>query len=200
MERPGLGAAAANGGDARDARVRARSSTIPVNVVKINGVIRASTQVMFAEDEEIAHVAIGDAVSWEMPRPATSCFSSLASAHPATNLQVVTTQSRRPQALVSVRARHQRGLAGGELFRRALRLPGGRGRPGTDWRRASAVPRQRREPSTRALRPMRGLVRATGATRRKGPPLLEPDTVYDDGSRDLRCGSPATGSFRPFTS
>ena len=39
------------------------------------------------------------------PRPATSCFSSLASAHPATNLQVVTTQSRRPQALVSVRAR-----------------------------------------------------------------------------------------------
>ena len=49
----------------RDARVR-NVVYDPANVVKINGVIRASTQVLFAEDEEIAHVAIGDSISWEV--------------------------------------------------------------------------------------------------------------------------------------
>ena len=49
----------------RDARVRTVTYD-PANVVRLNGVIRASTQVLFADDEEVAHVAIGDAVAWEV--------------------------------------------------------------------------------------------------------------------------------------
>jgi type IV secretion system protein VirB9 len=49
----------------RDARVRTVTYD-PANVVKVNGVIRASTQVVFADDEEVAHVAIGDSVAWEV--------------------------------------------------------------------------------------------------------------------------------------
>ena len=49
----------------RDARVRTVTYD-PANVVRLNGVIRASTQVIFADDEEVAHVAIGDAVAWEV--------------------------------------------------------------------------------------------------------------------------------------
>lgn len=49
----------------RDARVRTVTYD-PANVVRLNGVIRASTQVVFADDEEVAHVAIGDAVAWEV--------------------------------------------------------------------------------------------------------------------------------------
>ena len=49
----------------RDARVRTVTYD-PANVVRLNGVIRASTQIVFADDEEIAHVAIGDAIAWEV--------------------------------------------------------------------------------------------------------------------------------------
>lgn len=76
---------------ARDARVR-QVVYDPVNVVKINGVIRASTQVQFAEEEEIAHVAIGDSVSWEIAPAGNILFLKPRERHPATNLQVVTTR------------------------------------------------------------------------------------------------------------
>jgi type IV secretion system protein VirB9 len=56
------------------------------------GVIRTSTQVMFAEDEEIAHVALGDAVAWEVAPAGNILFLKLRERHPTTNLQVVTTR------------------------------------------------------------------------------------------------------------
>ncbi|MCE4226354.1 P-type conjugative transfer protein VirB9 [Methylobacterium sp. C25] len=75
----------------RDARVR-NVVYDPSNVVKVNGVIRASTQVMFADGEEIAHVAIGDSVSWEIAPAGNILFLKPRERHPATNLQVVTTR------------------------------------------------------------------------------------------------------------
>ncbi|HEV2603761.1 MAG TPA: P-type conjugative transfer protein VirB9 [Microvirga sp.] len=62
------------------------------DVVKINGVIRASTQLVFSEDEEIAHVAIGDSVSWEVAPAGSILFLKPRERHPPTNLQVVTTR------------------------------------------------------------------------------------------------------------
>ncbi|OYX07057.1 MAG: P-type conjugative transfer protein VirB9 [Sphingomonadales bacterium 32-68-7] len=64
----------------------------PANVVKVNGVIRASTQVIFAEDEEIAHVAIGDSIAWEVAPAGSILFLKPREKHPPTNLQVVTTR------------------------------------------------------------------------------------------------------------
>ena len=75
----------------RDSRVRAVVYD-PANVVKISGVIRASTQVIFAEDEEIAHVAIGDSISWEVAPAGSILFLKPREKHPPTNLQVVTTR------------------------------------------------------------------------------------------------------------
>jgi type IV secretion system protein VirB9 len=60
--------------------------------VRINGVIRASAQVLFAEDEEVAHVAIGDSVSWEIAPAGNILFLKPRERHPSTNLQVVTTR------------------------------------------------------------------------------------------------------------
>ncbi|MEI5668473.1 P-type conjugative transfer protein VirB9 [Bosea sp. CCNWLW174] len=76
---------------ARDERVRFVAYD-PANVVKVNGVIRASTQVIFAEDEEIAHVAIGDSIAWEVAPAGSILFLKPREKHPPTNLQVVTTR------------------------------------------------------------------------------------------------------------
>jgi type IV secretion system protein VirB9 len=76
----------------RDARVRTVTYD-PANVVKVNGVIRASTQVVFADDEEVAHVAIGDSVAWEVAPAGSILFLKPREKHPPTNLQVVTTRA-----------------------------------------------------------------------------------------------------------
>ena len=75
----------------RDARVRMVTYD-PANVVRLNGVIRASTQIVFADDEEIAHVAIGDAVAWEVAPAGSILFLKPREKHAPTNLQVVTTR------------------------------------------------------------------------------------------------------------
>ena len=75
----------------RDARIRMVAYD-PVNVVKVNGVMRASTQIIFADEEEIAHVAIGDSVAWEVAPAGSILFLKPREKHPATNLQVVTTR------------------------------------------------------------------------------------------------------------
>jgi type IV secretion system protein VirB9 len=76
----------------RDARVRTVAYD-PANVVKINGVIRASTQIVFADNEEIAHVAIGDTIAWEVAPAGSILFLKPREKHPPTNLQVVTTRA-----------------------------------------------------------------------------------------------------------
>jgi type IV secretion system protein VirB9 len=76
----------------RDARMRTVTYD-PANVVRLNGVIRASTQVLFADDEEVAHVAIGDAVAWEVAPAGSILFLKPREKHPPTNLQVVTTRA-----------------------------------------------------------------------------------------------------------
>jgi type IV secretion system protein VirB9 len=75
----------------RDARVRVVAYD-PINVVKVNGVMRASTQIVFADEEEIAHVAIGDSVAWEVAPAGSILFLKPREKHPPTNLQVVTTR------------------------------------------------------------------------------------------------------------
>jgi type IV secretion system protein VirB9 len=64
----------------------------PANVVKIVGVIRISTQVQFAEGEEIAQVAIGDAVAWDVAPAGNILFLKPREKFPQTNLQIVTTR------------------------------------------------------------------------------------------------------------
>lgn len=62
----------------------------PFEVVKVIGRSRSSTQIIFSATEEIAHVAIGDSIAWEVAPAGNILFLKPRENHPPTNLQVVT--------------------------------------------------------------------------------------------------------------
>ncbi|EJF76701.1 P-type conjugative transfer protein VirB9 [Bartonella sp. DB5-6] len=62
------------------------------NVTKIIGSIRSSVQIEFSANEEIAHVAIGNSVAWEVAPAGNILFLKAREVQPITNLQVVTTR------------------------------------------------------------------------------------------------------------
>jgi type IV secretion system protein VirB9 len=62
----------------------------PDQVVRVNGVFRAASQIVFGEGETIASVALGDTVSWEVAPADNSLFIKPRERAPATNLIVVT--------------------------------------------------------------------------------------------------------------
>lgn len=76
---------------AKDNRVRFVEYD-PYNVVQVVGSLRSSVQVEFASDEEIAHVALGNTVAWEVAPAGNILFLKARENQPATNLQVVTTR------------------------------------------------------------------------------------------------------------
>jgi type IV secretion system protein VirB9 len=165
----------------RDNRVRFVSYD-PANVVKINGVIRASTQLIFSEDEEIAHVAIGDAVSWEVAPAGSILFLKPREKHPATNLQVVTTRrDGRKRSYQFELTIHEASLnesyfvvkfAYPEDEAERRRFEGATGR---DRREAAFVDQ------TFAAHAQYGPRNWRYAA--QGTPTLEPETVYDDGKQ-----------------
>lgn len=163
----------------RDARVR-HVVYDPVNVVKINGVIRASTQVMFAEDEEIAHVAIGDAVSWEIAPAGNILFLKPRERHPATNLQVVTTQRDGRKRSYQFELAISEGSLAESYFVVRFAYPedeADRHRLEAGLRRSAAEARAIDASFTAHARSGPRNWRYSA----QGSPLLEPDTVYDDG-------------------
>ncbi|AGF74934.1 type IV secretion protein VblB9 [Bartonella australis AUST/NH1] len=62
------------------------------NVTEIVGSIRSSVQIEFAQDEEIAHVAIGNSIAWEVAPAGNIVFLKPREVQPITNLQIVTTR------------------------------------------------------------------------------------------------------------
>lgn len=52
-------------GASQDSRVRFVNYQ-PYNITRVVGTLRSSVQVEFAADEEIAHVALGNSVAWEV--------------------------------------------------------------------------------------------------------------------------------------
>lgn len=62
----------------------------PDEVVRINGVFRAASQIVFGEGETIASVALGDTVSWEVAPAENILFIKPRERAAATNLIVVT--------------------------------------------------------------------------------------------------------------
>lgn len=64
----------------------------PAQVYRIVGVFRSATQVVFAPDEEIAHVALGDTISWEVAPVGNIIFIKARERAGPTNLIVSTTK------------------------------------------------------------------------------------------------------------
>ena len=164
---------------ARDARVRTVVYD-PANVVKINGVIRASTQIIFSEDEEVAHVAIGDSISWDVAPAGNILFLKPRERHPATNLQVVTTRRDGRKRSYQFELSIADTSLNESFFLVRFAYPGDEG----ERRHAEALARRSAAEA--------GVIEDTFAISSQfgprnwrysaqGSPTIEPDAVYDDG-------------------
>ncbi|TBA24788.1 P-type conjugative transfer protein VirB9 [Rhizobium ruizarguesonis] len=78
-------------GASQDTRVRFIDYQ-PYNITKIVGTLRSSVQIEFAADEEIAHVALGNSVAWEVAPAGNILFLKPRENQPVTNISVVTTR------------------------------------------------------------------------------------------------------------
>lgn len=72
-----------------DARVRSVDYD-PLQVVRITGLYRTATQVLFGESETILHVAVGDSTAWDVAAEKNILFIKPKAAHGLTNLIVTT--------------------------------------------------------------------------------------------------------------
>ena len=164
---------------ARDARVRTVVYD-PANVVKINGVIRASTQIVFSEEEEVAHVAIGDSISWDVAPAGNILFLKPRERHPATNLQIVTTRRDGRKRSYQFELSIAEASLNDSFFLVRFSYPGDE----SERRHVEALARRSAAEA--------GAVDETLATSSQfgprnwrysaqGTPVLEPEAVYDDG-------------------
>ena len=74
---------------AADRRVRTIDYD-PMQVVRITGVYRTATQILFGDGETILHVAVGDATAWDVAAEKNILFIKPKAAHGVTNLIVTT--------------------------------------------------------------------------------------------------------------
>lgn len=167
----------------RDQRVRFVAYD-PANVVRINGVIRASTQILFADDEEIAHVAIGDAVSWEVAPAGSILFLKPREKHPPTNLQVVTTRRDGRKRSYQFELTIQDASLSESYFAVRFAYP----EDDVERRRQAGIAgRNEREGAqvdeTLALHAQFGP--RNWAYSAQGSQALEPEAVYDDGKQTM---------------
>lgn len=85
----------------------------PDEVVRINGVFRAASQIVFGEGETIASVALGDTVSWEVAPADNMLFIKPRERAPATNLIVVTRRGTMTRTYTFALTARAGGIASG---------------------------------------------------------------------------------------
>jgi type IV secretion system protein VirB9 len=164
-----------------DARVRTIDYD-PLQVVRLTGVYRTATQILFGEDETILHVAIGDTTAWDVAAEKNILFIKPKAAHGLTNLIVTTS---RPDGAVrnytfELVTEASRGGARGALFVLRFRYP-------SDLRAAvtEAISAEEEALMARiaALKLERGAVdgRRNLAYQVQGAAALQPSEVSDNG-------------------
>lgn len=155
----------------------------PYNITRVVGSLRSSVQVEFAADEEIAHVALGNTVAWEVAPAGNILFLKARENQPVTNISVVTTRrdgsTRSYQMELTVR---DGPVAGGQdtYFYVKYRYP------------ADDAERRRQEATARARAAQAGQADTVLALHEQigprnwrytaqGSAMLEPQAVYDNG-------------------
>ncbi|NTG75594.1 P-type conjugative transfer protein VirB9 [Agrobacterium rhizogenes] len=155
----------------------------PYNITRVVGSLRSSVQVEFAVDEEIAHVALGNTVAWEVAPAGNILFLKARENQPVTNISVVTTRrdgsTRSYQMELTVR---DGPVAGGQdtYFYVKYRYP------------ADDAERRRQEATARARAAQAGQADTVLALHEQigprnwrytaqGSATLEPQAVYDNG-------------------
>ncbi|KSV67495.1 type IV secretion protein VirB9 [Sinorhizobium sp. Sb3] len=169
-------------GASQDSRVRFVDYQ-PYNITRIIGSLRSSVQVEFAADEEIAHVALGNSVAWEVAPAGNILFLKPRENQPVTNLSVVTTRrdgsTRSYQMELTVRDGAVE-VGQNTYFYVKYRYP------------ADEVERQRQAAAARAIASQAkeadkvlAIHEAYGPRNwrysAQGSQALEPDSVYDNG-------------------
>lgn len=169
-------------GASADSRVRFVDYQ-PYDITRIVGSLRSSIQVEFAGDEEIAHVALGNSVAWEVAPAGNILFLKPRENQPVTNMSVVTTRrdgsTRSYQFELTVR---DGPVAAGQntYFYLKFRYP------------ADEAARKRREAAARAKDARAGEAESILALHERygprnwrysaqGAAALEPRAVYDNG-------------------
>ncbi|WP_313614914.1 P-type conjugative transfer protein VirB9 [Agrobacterium sp.] len=169
-------------GASQDSRVRFTDYQ-PYNITRVVGTLRSSVQVEFANDEEIAHVALGNSVAWEVAPAGHILFLKARENQPVTNISVVTTRrdgsTRSYQMELTVR---EGSVEAGQntYFYVKYRYP------------ADEAERRRQDAAARALAAQAGeanrvlsLHEAYGPRNwrysAQGSQALEPQAVYDNG-------------------
>ncbi|MCA1439373.1 P-type conjugative transfer protein VirB9 [Ensifer sp. IC4062] len=155
----------------------------PYNITKIVGSLRSSVQVEFAADEEIAHVALGNSVAWEVAPAGNILFLKPRENQPVTNISVVTTRrdgsTRSYQMELTVR---DGSVTAGQntYFYVKYRYPADE----AERRRLEAAARARTA-QTREAGKVLALHEAYGPRNwnytAQGSAALEPQAVYDNG-------------------
>lgn len=155
----------------------------PYNITKIVGTLRSSVQIEFAADEEIAHVALGNSVAWEVAPAGNILFLKPRENQPVTNISVVTTRrdgsTRSYQMELTVRDGPV-GAGQNTYFYVKYRYPADE----AERRRLEASARAQATQSARADQVL-SLHEAYGPRNwrysAQGAQALEPQAVYDNG-------------------
>ncbi|MEN5107196.1 P-type conjugative transfer protein VirB9 [Brucella anthropi] len=166
----------------QDSRVRFVNYQ-PFNITKIVGSLRSSVQVEFAADEEIAHVALGNSVAWEVAPAGNILFLKPREKQPVTNISVVTTRRDGSTRSYQMELTARDGtveVGQSTYFYVKFRYPADE----ADARRQQAAARARAA-KAREADDVLALHEAYGPRNwrysAQGPQLLEPQTVYDNG-------------------
>jgi type IV secretion system protein VirB9 len=169
-------------GAGQDSRVRFVNYQ-PYDITRIVGTLRSSVQVEFSADEEIAHVALGNSVAWEVAPAGNILFLKPRENQPITNISVVTARrdgsKRSYQMELTVR---DGSVASGEntYFYVKYRYPGDE----AVRRRLEAQARDRAA-KTGAANTVLAIHEQYGPRNWRysvqGAAALEPDAVYDNG-------------------
>lgn len=155
----------------------------PYNITKVVGTLRSSVQIEFSADEEIAHVALGNSVAWEVAPAGNILFLKPRENQPVTNISVVTTRrdgsTRSYQMELTVR---DGSVEAGQntYFYVKYRYPADE----AERRRQEAVARTQTAQAGQADRVL-ALHEAYGPRNwrysAQGSQALEPQAVYDNG-------------------
>ncbi|MEJ5021169.1 P-type conjugative transfer protein VirB9 [Ochrobactrum vermis] len=155
----------------------------PYNITRIVGSLRSSVQVEFDRGEEIAHVALGNSVAWEVAPAGNILFLKPREKQPVTNISVVTTRRdgsvRSYQMELTVREGTVE-VGQNTYFYVKFRYPGDE----ADARRQQAAARARAEQAKEADKVL-ALHEANGPRNwrysAQGAQSLEPQSIYDNG-------------------
>nr|WP_015060433.1 P-type conjugative transfer protein VirB9 [Bartonella sp. TT0105]ADN97085.1 VblB9 protein [Bartonella sp. TT0105] len=153
------------------------------NVTKIIGSIRSSVQIEFSANEEIAHVAIGNSVAWEVAPAGNILFLKAREVQPITNLQVVTTKldgSKRSYQFELIIKDGEISSGQETYFLVKFRYP----QEEAEQRRLAALLRQEKKQSQRidnVFNAYENYGPRNWAYTAQGSITLEPTAVYDNG-------------------